>query len=116
MKDYTVYRVVIQLIQGATALTLKTARYLQPSEMIDFYKSKSDLIKWLNVKDFNYPLKKYKTLSKSLYKSYISKWSNLLDIPANKVVHIQEINKITHENHYINSENLHITLYVVVKG
>lgn len=116
MKEYILYRVVIQLIEGAKTFALQNVEHLQTSTVIGFYKTKQEILDFLKVKDFNYPFAKYKTLSKSLYKSYMNEWSSLLDITAEKVLHMQEISSIEHINQYANTENLHITLYMVLRG
>jgi len=116
MKAYTLYRVVIQLIQGAKTFALQNVEYLQPSEVIGFYETKKELLNFLKVNDFNYPFVKYKSLPKSLYKTYMTEWSNKLDITAEKVLHLQEMSSVLNVNPYTDSQNLHITLYMVLRG
>lgn len=116
MKQYIVYRVIVRLVEGATTLALQNVEHLQTSAVINFFKTKQELLKFLKVKDFNYPFNKYKTLSKSLYKQYMNEWSSKLDITAEKVLHMQEMNSWQHINQYANTENQHITLYLVLRG
>lgn len=116
MKEYILYRVVIQLIEGVKTFALQNVEYLQPSEVIGFYKSKNEVLKFLKVKDFNYPFNKYKTLPKNLYKQYMNEWSSKLDTTAEKVLHLQEMSSIEHINQYADTVNQHITLYLVLRG